>query len=291
MDDASRKTRALASDDFKATASDYLGRFREIVCDPLNLLIERDPRAGMVTDELVCLHNGNLVPSSGPFAYYGDFSQILIINRGVHEPVEEFVFQEVLKRLPSAPAMLELGAYWAHYSMWLKRRFPDATTFMVEPDAVAINVGRGNFERNGFKGTFIQDFVDTGRFEVDRFMRERPALQLDILHVDIQSYEVRMLEGCTETLATDRVDHVFISTHSQGIHDTVIGRLEELGMRVEVSSRFDTGTTSYDGFVFASRKALLPVFEGFAPIALCDILTGRADDHVDFLLRTRAGRS
>jgi hypothetical protein len=40
-----------------------------------------------------------------------------VLNRGVHEPLEEFVFQEVLKRLPEACAMIELGAYWGHYSM------------------------------------------------------------------------------------------------------------------------------------------------------------------------------
>jgi hypothetical protein len=31
----------------------------------------------------------------------------------VHEPLEEYVFQEVLRTMPEAPMMLELGAYWA----------------------------------------------------------------------------------------------------------------------------------------------------------------------------------
>jgi hypothetical protein len=290
MNDRTDGEQVLAPHEVKAAANDYLGRFREIICDPLNLLIERHPRAGMVRDDLVCLHNGNLVPASGPLAYYDNFSQVLIINRGVHEPLEEFVFQEVLKLLPPTPVMLELGAYWAHYSMWLKRRFPDAVTFLVEPDSMAINVGRTNFERNGFTGTFIQDFVDTGRFEVDRFMRERSLPKLDILHVDIQSFEVQMLEGAIETLTMNHADNVFISTHSQPIHDSIVTRLAELGMRVEVSSGFDTGTTSYDGFVFATPSALPPVFSGFKPIDLCDILNGGPDDYVALVRQAQAAR-
>ncbi len=278
----------LAPNEVKARAEDYLGRFREIICDPLNLLIKRHSRAGMVRDGLVCLHNGNLVPSNGPLAYYGDFSQILIINRGVHEPLEEFVFQELLKLIPSTPTMLELGAYWAHYSMWLKRRFPNAVTFMVEPDATAIGVGRVNFERNGFTGTFIQDFVGAGHFNVDTFMRDR-GIKLDILHVDIQGFEVQMLQGATETLKSESVDYVFISTHSQDLHDTVIAKLKELSLRVEVSSRFDIGTTSFDGFIFASRATLSPVFPEFKPIDLCDILNAGPDEYISFLQKTYAG--
>jgi hypothetical protein len=44
----------------KAKASDFRGRFREIVADPLNLLIRRDPRAGMIEGDQVILHNGLL---------------------------------------------------------------------------------------------------------------------------------------------------------------------------------------------------------------------------------------
>jgi hypothetical protein len=55
----------------KATEADFVGRFREIISDPLNLLIERVPMAGVVQGNEVVLHNGNRVPLSGPAAYYG----------------------------------------------------------------------------------------------------------------------------------------------------------------------------------------------------------------------------
>jgi hypothetical protein len=86
----------------KAHPNDFLGRFREVISDPLNLLIERVPHAGMVEANDVYLHNGLRVPVAGEGAYYGPFSHLLVINRGVHEPLEEYVFQELLKTLPEA---------------------------------------------------------------------------------------------------------------------------------------------------------------------------------------------
>jgi len=44
----------------------------------------------------VILHNGIRVPVGGELACYGEFSDILVINRGVHEPLEEYCFQELL---------------------------------------------------------------------------------------------------------------------------------------------------------------------------------------------------
>lgn len=125
----------------KADSEDFPGRFREIISDPLNLLIERVPEAGTVAGAEVCLHNGNWVPLAGEGGYYGDFSKILVLNRGVHEPLEEYVFQEILKRLPVEPTMVELGAYWAHYSMWLQKARPQSKVFLVEPDRTALNAG------------------------------------------------------------------------------------------------------------------------------------------------------
>jgi hypothetical protein len=244
----------------KATASDFLGRFREVVSDPLNLLIERVPMAGFVTGSQVYLHNGLRVPVSGPGAYYGSFSQLLVINRGVHEPVEEFVFQEVLKRLPDNPSMIELGAYWGHYSMWLKKARPNGEVILVEPEPEFLKAGQDNFARNGFKAEFIQAFVGTGKFEVGDFFRSRKIKKLDILHTDIQGFEIEMLEGAKDVLARRRVDYLFISTHSQQLHEQVIDRLSNLGYCVEISSDFDAQTTSFDGFVFASSPEVKRVF-------------------------------
>jgi hypothetical protein len=270
----------------KAADNDFPGRFREIISDPLNLLIRRHPLAGYVHDGLVYLHNGVRVPVAGKSAYYGNFSLILVVNRGVHEPLEEFVFQELLKRLPPAPVMLELGAYWGHYSMWLQLARPAASVYLVEPDPGNLVAGKSNFERNGFSGTFDCAFVGRGRLAVDPYLARHSLPRLDILHADIQGYELEMLEGCKSTLSRGAIDYLFISTHSQELHVRTQEILGSLNYRVEVSSDFDSGTTSYDGLVFASHKSLTPLFGKFEPLSRLSLIDAAPADLVDFLSRT-----
>lgn len=245
----------------KASASDFIGRFREIVSDPLNLAIRRDPRAGFVEGNNVYLHNGLKVAISGSCAYYGEFSSILSINRGVHEPLEEFVFQEILHHLPAAPLMIELGSYWGHYSMWLKKNYPQASVYLVEAEPQNLDVGKHNFQLNGFSGEFIQAFVGSGQFEIDKYLAEKSIDKIDILHSDIQGYELEMLEGCSSSLSYKKIDYLFISTHSQQLHLDVIEQIENHGYRIEISSDFDYDTTSFDGFVFASNPLIEPIFK------------------------------
>ncbi len=250
----------------KAELSDFLGRFREIVSDPLNLLIRRHPLAGCLENGFVYLHNGIKVPAYGSGAYYQEFSDILVINRGVHEPLEEYVFQQLLDVLPESPSMLELGAYWGHYSMWCQSVRPKAIQFLVEPDKSNIKVAKSNFKTNNCRGTFINAFVGKGHFGVDRFLAENKIDNLTILHSDIQGFELQMLEDAANSLRENRVDYVFVSTHSNKLHLECIGFLESVGYRVEIESDFDVESTSCDGFIFASKMSLKPVFESTKPL-------------------------
>ena len=267
----------------KAPPDDLLGRFREVISDPLNLLIERVPMAGVVEANHVYLHNGNRVPMVGTGAYYGPFSQLLVINRGVHEPLEEYVFQQLLKSLGEAPVMLELGAYWGHYSMWLKKMKPRSSVILVEPDVVNMAAGISNFKINGLTGEFIRSSVGQDHLQVDSFRNERRIDRLDILHVDIQGNELEMLEGCGRTLAERRADYLFISTHSQTIHEHVVREMVRFGYRVEVSSDFDNQTTSHDGLVFASSPDAAQIFTDFKPIGRTQIVQTRSRDVLNAL--------
>ena len=98
-----------------------LDRFREVISDPINLLIKRVPQAGYVDENrFVILHNGNRVHYEGPNSYYGIFSQLLVINRGVHEPLEEYCFQETLAKLKTrTPVMVELQFLEQHKTQYL----------------------------------------------------------------------------------------------------------------------------------------------------------------------------
>jgi hypothetical protein len=186
----------------KAQPNDFLGRFREAISDPLNLLIERVPMAGFVNGNQVYLHNGNRVPVAGEGAYYGPFSQLLVINRGVHEPLEEYVFQQVLKLLGEAPVMLELGAYWGHYSMWLKKVRPQSTVILVEPDPANLAAGISNLKTNGFAAQKEADVHDALRLRLqdDLMIAVPPTLSAITTYVLLEQKkwfekEVNFLRG------------------------------------------------------------------------------------------------
>lgn len=280
--------RPYADADTLGKAERFEERFREVVSDPVNLLIARVPAAGYVDRSgKVILHNGIRVPIRGPGSYYGTFSDLLVINRGVHEPLEEYCFQEMLANLASPkPVMLELGAYWAHYSMWLKQTHPQAVCHMVEPDPANLEAGRENFRANGFTGEFHQGLVGRGGFQVDAFLRTHGFDHLDILHADIQGFEAEMLEGAAEALSAHRVDRVFVSTHSEALHVSVEATLRSHGYQVEISSPPEGHTTSFDGFILASAPGLQLVLGGWQALGRLEIL--RADPAR--LLRSVAGR-
>ncbi|MGH6788153.1 MAG: FkbM family methyltransferase [Pseudolabrys sp.] len=275
----------------KAVAADFPGRFREIISDPLNLLIARVPLAGFVHGNEVFLHNVNRVAIAGPYAYYDKFSDILILNRGVHEPIEEYVFQEVMRQMPQAPVMVELGAYWGHYSMWLCKLRPNATAILVEPNSHNLAVGRHNFQRNGFTGEFINASVGANNFEVDSFLQSRGIAHLDVLHADIQGHEVEMLVGSRQSLERATIDYLFISTHSQPLHNKVIEELGRFGYRIEAASDFEHDTTSYDGFVFASSPRAKRVFEKLVFLGRTGIVQSAPRELVDSLLAVNSSRS
>jgi hypothetical protein len=240
----------------KAEPLDFPGRWREIIADPLNLFIERVEDAGKVEGGLVTLHNGHRVPLEGPFAYYKSFSKVLVFNRGVHEPLEEFVFQEALRKLTRKPVMLELGALWAHYSMWLLQARPEGRAYMVEADPVGLEAGQRNFALHGYRGVFEQGFVKENGVTVDDFVLRHGIAHLDILHVDIQGFEVSMLKGARATFDSRKVDYAFISTHGNAHHKKVTDWLRTRGYRIDVSSGWANHTTSFDGFILAVRPDL-----------------------------------
>lgn len=275
----------FADGDRLEKAENYVERYREIVMDPLNILVNRVPNAGYIDqDGDVILCNGNSVAITGANSYYGSFSDILIINRGVHEPLEEYCFQTLLNTIKTdSPKMIELGAYWSHYSMWLSKDKPSAECVMVEPDAKNLEAGKRNFRKNGYEGEFIQKIVGEGGFKVDDFIDERSMAKLDILHSDIQGFEVEMLDGARRALEAKKIDYLFISTHSDQLHKEVQCKLESAGYLVEVSSGYSEHTTSMDGFICASSPLALRMFENFSPLGRLEILNSRSIDLVSYL--------
>ena len=270
----------------KAQSNDFVGRWREIISDPLNILIERHPNSGLCDKSgYVYLHNGNKVSLTGENSYYQEFSTILVLNRGVHEPLEEFCFQEMLKKVTAQnPVMIELGSYWAHYSMWFKKKFPDAQCFMVEESKIGLNAGRHNFSVNDISdGDFILSKVGNNAFTIDDFVNERKLQEISVLHSDIQGWELEMIAGATDFLSKQAASYIFLSTHSQKIHEEAMQKLVSFGYIIEVSSDFDNHTTSYDGFILATAPSAERVFQNFQPFGRGEISTQNSISKLEYL--------
>lgn len=240
-------------------------RKQEILACPDNKAIRRCAEAGAIQKGKQVMHNGIRIQLG---SYYGpEYAQVLLQNRGVHEPQEETVFAEVLKHLPPGAVMLELGAFWGFYSMWFNREVTEAKNFLIEPDRFNLGQGKRNFRLNRMYGHFTQAFVGkktdrTGKIPVvsiDEFMQNQKIEKIHILHSDIQGAEVDMLEGAVKAAAEQRIDYIFISTHASDLHHRCLNWLNSHGFRILAEADLDN-TFSEDGLIAAAAH-VVPVPE------------------------------
>lgn len=232
-------------------------RIDEVISSPDNAAIPRVPDAGKLQGHVLTMHNGVRVCANG---YYGNgILNMLIENKGVHEPQEERAFEAIIAHLKEDCTMLELGAYWAFYSLTLLQQRPKARCFLVEPDPANLQSGEENFRLNGRTGCFVQAGVDRTpqikppTVSVDAFCSDHGIDHLDILHSDIQGFELLMLEGASRMLSSGNVDYVFISTHSNSLHADCIKTLKSTGYIILADADLNE-TFSCDGLIVAKHK-------------------------------------
>ena len=230
------------------------------------------------------MHNGLLVAADG---YYGEFvTQIIERLKGHHEPQEEKVFYEVLKAVAPGSTMIELGCYWAYYSMWFHHTVKNASNFMIEPARAALECGRANFQLNGMRGDFtlarigrtsspawIASDAATAKGEpptvcVKDFVREKRIEKVSLLHSDIQGFEYEMLQGCGDLITGRQIDFVFISTHSLKLHFQCLKYLARAGYTT-IAEHTPKESYSDDGLIAAaaSPNAVPPVQVSKRPVS------------------------
>ena len=179
--------------------------------------------------------------------------------------------------------MVELGSGWAFYSMWFTFDRAQGGTFggaqedsfggaqpdkgrrclMIEPDPHKMNFGKLNFKLNKLSGTFdlgfISDQVNLGPsipfYSVDYLMRKHGVEHLNILHSDIQGFELKMLEGTKEAMQNGKIDYFFISTHSNELHSACIEKLKSFDYQVLCEANLDE-SFSVDGLIVAKRSGV-----------------------------------
>ena len=242
--------------------------------------INKVPDAGTIRalngHEVQVMHNGVVVEKD---CYGGPWmTEVITRLRGHHEPQEEIAFAEVvdaLERDTPEPVMVELGSYWAYYSLWLKSQVPPTTVVLVEPDEVNLQVGIRNFDLNGLAVssavhaavgarhgsavgiTYESDGITrpVRAVTLDGLVADEQLSRVDLVLCDVQGAEVDMLAGATGLVRAGRVRFMVISTHWSDtdplIHQTCRARIECLGGHIicEISI---PESCSGDGLIVAS---------------------------------------
>ena len=241
---------------------DWEVRIADAVACPDNQDIPRVPTAGTISGACITMHNGIKIRALG---YYGEgILNLLIRNRGVHEPQEEKAFLEVLRFIKPGSVMIEAGAYWGFYSIWFASAISNANCYLLEPDPRNLEVGRQNFALNSKSAKFFKlalgnqfstQLLTAKVVTLDRFCLEQKIDKIAILHADIQGAEHDMLKGATSLFSEGKVDFVFISTHSNKIHYECIKFLKQYGYYIMCSADRNE-TYSLDGLIVAKRNDL-----------------------------------
>lgn len=179
------------------------------------------------------MHNGIYVKKG---AYQGEWQAKVIEGlQGIHEPQEEKVFFEVLKRIETGGTILELGSWWSYYSLWFLRAIKSAKAICCEPDPENLALGELNSRLNNYSspeniifynsaagssdGKIINFITEKNKKikvpvrSVDSLLEEQKIKKLDILHMDIQGAELDALRGAAKSIKEAKVRFLFVSTH------------------------------------------------------------------------------
>ena len=227
--------------------------------------------------EVQVMHNGVVVEAGG---YFGDWmAEIIRCLRGHHEPQEELAFSRLLDRLRGEGrplAAIELGSFWAYYSLWFLHEFPDGQVVAMEPDPLNLEVGKRNFELNGRTATWVQGVIGPRPGELTDFASETDGKvhsvhqmsletlmaagnldHVDLLLCDIQGGEQYFFSQAMDLLRRGAVRFAVISTHHHTIsgdpltHQKLLDLFRQMGAHIVVEHTVGE-SFSGDGLIVVS---------------------------------------
>lgn len=179
--------------------------------------------------------------------------------------------------------MLELGGFWAYYSIWFLRAAPRRRAILVEPDPAHIAIGKANLGLNSVEAEFVQGFLggvpgsvqtftteESGALELPcidicELLATRGIDRLTVLHCDAQGAELAVLQQIAPLLRQRRIDWVFVSTHHHTIsgdpltHQRCLALLQILGAQIEVEHDIQE-SFSGDGLICARFVPVPPAW-------------------------------
>jgi FkbM family methyltransferase len=225
------------------------------------------------------MHNGLLIEKD---CYFGPWMTDIIANlRGHHEPQQEYVFYKLLEKLNSEQnskqsVILELGSFWAYYSMWFLKEVEGSRAILLEPDRRRLEIGKKNFKLNQISGTFIEgaigknpgltsDFlleadnqiVKVKEYDLSLILTEFDLDHVTILMCDIQGGESFLFEKEVKLLRSGKIRFLVISTHhhtissNPALHQDLLGYFKSLNCFI-VSEHSVVESFSGDGLIVVS---------------------------------------
>ncbi len=237
-----------------------------LACEDTDL-IPKVPDAGKIFEDAEepyqLMHNGMKLTRG---VYGGKMMEDMIRGfRGHHEPQEERVFYEVLKCMPPGAVMIELGSFWAYYSLWFAQAVPQAKNYLVEPSKERLALSRKHFLLNKKEGVFVhagigkpngvvinKDMLGALDLGIDELLEIIKVDQVNLLHADIQSSECAMLISAIKSVAHGKIDYFFISTHCD-THLPCLAILKAYDYSIIAEHTIEEGYMP-DGLIVAKRK-------------------------------------
>jgi hypothetical protein len=160
-----------------------------------------------------------------------------------HAHEEEYqIFSALLDGISHAnPVMCELGSYWALWSLVFRKRFPLGKSILVDADLCKLAVGLQNFELNNLRASSHWAFVGTSprpelpKIDLTEIQQSNSVDYFDVLHMDIQGAELPLCLKLKAEGSLNCIGALFIATHSESIHSTVLNCITSSGFTVWIN--------------------------------------------------------
>lgn len=241
--------------------------------------LEFHPLAGKIDKDKQYNFDGSVtVYPHGP----ENVHRIWELTKGAPEPKEISLFLEVIKKLPEDTLMMELGAGQALYSIILARRLPKAKLILVEANPRNLEVTTANMKLNQLanRSTIIHAAVSDkagesvyvreagcgssvhpkGQYQVitvsvDDIMEKFSLSRVNIIHMDVQGAEEKVIEGMSKTLSRQLVDYLFIGTHTVDLHNACERALNNFEYKT-LYSLDPSQNVNFDGILVCAKPQL-----------------------------------
>lgn len=175
---------------------------------------------------------------------------------------EEYqIFQRVLDDVKNIqnPTMIELGSFWALWSLCFRQKFPSGTNILIDIVKRNLVVGEENFKLNGFKasaywGSVFADPLLTGpALDLEEICKAEAIGVIDILHADIQGSEKPLIESMKKNnFLSDSVRAFCLATHGVEIHTFITKELPLYGYSI-IEDHPPHGGLGNDGLIYARK--------------------------------------